>query len=133
MARTSAKNPEAGVRAASEAYLEALLRLDHVAAASFWAEEALLMPSGGPDVVGHKGVASMMSENYPELRFVEVDVLSSEIRVSGDLAFEVTHHEERLGAPDGEDLEMAGRYLFVWQRDKSGAWKILRGMYNYTG
>jgi len=132
MAEISAESLEAEVRAASQAYLAALRRLDHDSASSFWAEEALLMPSGGSDLVGNEGVTAMMSENYPKIRFVEVDILSSEVRVCGDLAFEVAHYDERLGAPDGSDLELSGRYLFVWQREPSGVWKILRGMYNYT-
>jgi len=90
------------------------------------------MPSGAPDLVGHEGIAGMMSENYPKIRFVEVEVRSREIRIAGDLAFEVTHYDERIGAPDGSDLELSGRYIFVWKQDSAGVWKILRGMYNYT-
>ena len=45
MVEASAAKLEDEVRVASEAYLEVLLRLDHAAAASFWAEDALLMPS----------------------------------------------------------------------------------------
>lgn len=132
MSETSAESLEAEVRAASQAYLAALLRLDHSAAAACWTEDALLMPSGGPDLVGYHGIAAMMSENYPKIRFVEVEVLSREVRVSGDVAFEVVHYDERIGAPDGSDLELSGRYLFVWRCESPGVWKILRGMYNYT-
>ena len=132
MAQTSPESLEAEVREASQVYMAALLRLDHSAAAACWADEALLMPSGGPDLVGYKGIAAMMSENYPQIRFVEVEVRSREVRVSGDHAFEVVHYDERLGAPDGSELELSGRYLFVWRRESSGVWKILRGMYNYT-
>jgi len=122
----------AEVRAVSEAYRAALQELDHDAIAAFWAEDATLMPSGGPDLAGGPAIRAMMSENYPLLRDVELDVVSSEIQVSGDFAFEVTSYEERLGAADGTDVQLSGRYLFVWRREASGAWKILRGMYNYT-
>lgn len=101
------------VREATQAYVDALRRLDHDGAASAWADDALLMPYGAPDLVGGPATHAMMSADYPELRFVELDIRSTEVEISGDLAFEVTHYDERIGMPNGEDLNLSGRVLFV--------------------
>ena len=126
-------SPEQQVRGASDRYMDALRRLDHEAAGATWAEDALLMPSGAPDLKGGPAIRAMMADVYPTIRFVELKVRSTEIRVAGELAFEVTHYEERIGGPDGTDVDLDGRMVLIWGRDPSGGWKILRGMYNYTG
>lgn len=123
---------QAEVEEASRRYVDALRQLDYEAASSTWAEGALLMPSGAPDLAGGAAIHAMMEENYPQLRFIELEIKSTEIEVSGDLAFEVTHYDERIGMPDGNDVDRSGRFLFVWRRESSGEWKIHRGMYNYN-
>ena len=123
----------AQVRETSARYWDTLRRLDHEAASSMFAEDALLMPSGAPDLAGGAAIHAMFEQVYPSLRFIELELKSTEIEVSGDSAFEVTHYDERVGLSDGSDVEHSGRFLVVWRRESSGEWKIIHGMYNYTG
>jgi uncharacterized protein (TIGR02246 family) len=132
MTLSSADDVQAEVREASARYFDTLRRLDHEAASSMFAEDALLMPPGGPDLAGGVAIHAMMAEAYPPLRFIELELKSTEIEVRGDLAFEVTHYDERVGMPDGTDVEHSGRFLVVWRRESSGEWRILRGMYNHN-
>ena len=75
------------VREASQECVDALRRLNHDGAAAAWADDALLMPSGAPDFVGGPAIHAMMSENYPKLRFVDLDIRSirsNEVEIHGD-------------------------------------------------
>ena len=116
---------------ASRAYCDSVARLDAAAVASAWADDGVIMSPAVGDLTGPHAIHEFLSQGYPTMESVDLDLTSQEVEVMGDLATEVAHYKETLHMADGSKQHLSGRYIFLWRRDASGAWKIHRGIFNY--
>ena len=106
------------VKAAIQAWTEALARRDFAGWIGFWTDDAVLMPPGHPRVEGHAALEAYAREDFPP---TETFAFSDwRIEGQGDLAV-VTN-----------DIEWAGDVLkqVIVLRHVAGAWKVQIVMFN---
>ena len=103
--------------------------LDRIA--SFYAEDAKLMPAAKRSIDGKPAIRAEWAEilaipnfsNKSELKGVEVSD-------SSDIAYTHGSYLATLRGEDGNITEEPGKYLTVWRRQRDGSWKITIETYN---
>lgn len=107
----------------SNLYLNTVKSLNVDQVLSFWMENLHIYRHSSEDVVGKNTLKEILEPAYKAMEVHEVDVISREIDVSGNLAVEVVEFSEKLSRNGGEAEDEPGRYIAVWNKTDEG-WKI---------
>lgn len=93
-------------------------------------EDFVAMPPGGQAVAGREAVREFLSEMFGQMSMEET-VVSEEVTVSGDLAFDRgTFSGTATPAGGGNPIPIEGAYLWVLERQQDGAWKYAIQMWS---
>jgi uncharacterized protein (TIGR02246 family) len=118
---------EAAIHAAVKEWSASALAKDADRFASFYAEDAVLMLEGAPDVSGkaalREAIGGMMQDPNFSLSFAADTVV---VARSGDLAYETGTYALTLSDPKKKPSTQEGHYVVVWQKQADGAWKVVR-------
>ena len=127
-----------GDTAADLAAIDAL-RLEHVAAVNAGDLEAMLatmtddvvyLPPGQPAALGTEALRSAVQPYYEQFE-VHLSMNAEETVAAGDWAFEWGHGSNSLRPLAGDDtVHLEFKYLYVYQRQPDGSWKIARDIFN---
>ena len=92
--------------------------------ASYYADDAVVQPSGSPQVNGKANILALYTSFFgnPALKELRGTPSSIWISSSGDLAYEVGVNRIVVGSPAGDMLDM-GKYVIVWKHEK-GDWYV---------
>lgn len=107
----------------SNYYLNAVKSLNVEQVLSFWMEDLHIYRHSSEDVVGKNTFKEILEPAYKTMEVHELDVISREIDVSGNLAVEVVEFSEKLSRNGGDAKDELGRYIAVWGKTDDG-WKI---------
>jgi len=112
---------EAAIRTRSQAISAAEQAKDAAAVAAFYAEDAIIHPSGMPRISGRTAYqeffSGMMSQLPPDASLVSTTG-SITVAASGDMAVETGSSQFTIGG-----TATAGKYLVVW-RKINGEWMV---------
>lgn len=100
--------------------------------AEFYAEDATLLPSGSESVHGADDIRDFW-RGTPEHGLVALTLDAGEIRVSGDLAYEIGRFNRTLRRRHGSPFQETGKYLVVYRRvdgPDSDGWRAAAEMFN---
>ena len=105
------------VRARSEAVVAAEVAQDLDGTLAFFATDAIVQPTGAPQLQGHEAIAGLYRQLFEGGVLDEFSGTTSQITVSqsGDLAYEYGINRVVLRGPEG-DLLNIGKYLLVWKK-----------------
>lgn len=99
--------------------------------ASFYAENALVMPPNAPSATTK---AAIRKEWETLLKTPGLTISWKPTRVevaqSGDLASTTGTYELAINDPSSKPVKDAGKYLAVWKTQADGTWKIVLDMWN---
>jgi ketosteroid isomerase-like protein len=87
------------------------------------------MPPGHAAVLGKKHLENFLRPLYEHVD-ADISMTAEEIEVAGDWAYEWGTLEGQLRFGDGPITKMDGKYLYVYQRQLDGSWKLARDIYN---
>jgi uncharacterized protein (TIGR02246 family) len=112
------------VRSRSEAVVAAESAFDVEAVMTFWAEDAILQPAGGPQLQGRPAISHLYRQYFESGMLKEFSASATHIEASssGDLAFESGVSRMVLTGDEGDLLDK-GKYLLVWKKI-DGEWMI---------
>lgn len=117
------------VRAAARAYEAAWLTNDPERVLATLTDEAVILPSGLPPMVGQEAIrAFWFPAEAPPTVVTRFDATQDEIGGAGDVAF-VRGTFVLAFRYDGADYESAGTYLTLLRRE-GGAWRISHRMWS---
>lgn len=109
----------------------AILAYDVDGMARAYAPDAIIMPPGGPEVVGQDAIRAWFQGAVDRFRFEEYRVTTSELVAHGDWALRRGGMFWRLAPKNGDDaITLDTKFLQLWRRQSDGSWKILRGIWN---
>ena len=112
---------------AYRAVADAFQRGDADSISELYTDEAELFVPGAPVIEGRRAIRetwrSIVGSGGNTL-IVEV----REVRESGALAYDTGHFT--AAAPDGSILN-TGKWIVIWERQSSGAWKIHRDFFHW--
>jgi uncharacterized protein (TIGR02246 family) len=119
----------AAIENAIAAFEKAANAKDAASLASFYADDATILPPGSPAVKGRANIQAFWQAflnagaSDPKLRVVEVGS-------SGDLAYEVGTFEANMPNAQGAIARTGGKYLVVWKRQPDGSIKMVADMFS---
>ena len=102
--------------------LAAMNRGDIDAVMEHYVEDAVLLFSGFPVLRGPEEISAHWEQVDRPDRDARLDTL--DIRVVGDLAYEVALYEVKAVGDDGEPQVSAGKNVVVWRREDDGEWRL---------
>jgi len=125
--QTLADADVAAIRASSEGWDKAYNERDWAALASFYTEDAIVMPPNVPAVKGRAGIEGFFAQTPPfsaaGLEITEIDGRGNLAVVSG--TYSVTFTIE--GMPPFEDV---GKWVEIRHKQADGSWLIHRDIFN---
>ena len=117
---------EAAIRGLIEDWSAAAAAKDAEAFGAVYADDAVLMLEGMPDMEGRaaiqEGIAGMMQDPNFALSFEPEEVV---VARAGDLAYETGPYSLTMSTPEGAPTTVAGSYLVVWEKQADGTWKVI--------
>ena len=116
---------EAAIRASIREWSAAAQAKDAAKFVSFYADDAVVMMAGAPDISGiaaiREGIGGMMQDPAFALSFAADNVV---VARSGDLAYETGAYTMSMTGPDNKPTTEQGHYVVVWRKQADGAWKV---------
>ena len=98
---------------------------------SFYAEDAVLMPTAEPIVSGKAAIREEWHHILSIPDFQNKSVLTrSVMSKSGDMAYSMGSYVATLRGENGELVTEPGKWLTVWTRQGDGSWLIVAETYN---
>ena len=98
---------------------------------AFYAEEAVLLPTAEPIVVGKGAIREEWQHilSIPDFQnrsaLTKIDVASG-----GDMAYSMGTYLATMLGEDGKPVAEPGKWLSIWKRQADGAWRIVVDTYN---
>jgi ketosteroid isomerase-like protein len=97
---------------------------------SYYADDAVELPNGGPLIQGKVEIAKGMGfldDKNNSLTWVPV---GADISAAGDLGYTYGTFEFRSKDKDGKVAVDRGKYTSIWKKQKDGSWKVVLDMGN---
>jgi uncharacterized protein (TIGR02246 family) len=118
---------EAAIAAAVKEWSAAAQAKDAAKFVSFYADDAVLMMEGAPDISGKAAlsetVTGMMQDPNFALSFAADKIV---VARSGDLAYEEGGYSMTMSDSQKKPATQKGHYVVVWQKQADGSWKVAR-------
>jgi ketosteroid isomerase-like protein len=99
--------------------------------AGFVAEDGVVMPPNEAAVSGPAAVKEWATKMLAMPGFGVTWAASVvEVAASGDVGYTSGTYDLHANMPDGSQLTDHGKYLTLWKKDASGAWKVAYDIFN---
>lgn len=99
-------------------------------AASFYTEDAVLIPPGEALVRGRANIEMYWKAAIESGGVREASVETIDAQSSGSLGYEIGSFVLTVTGPNGEPMEDRGRYVELLQRGNDGKWYSTAGIWN---
>ncbi len=118
------------IEAVNKAYAEVALTGDAAAAASYFDENAVILPSNMPMVKGRaeieKTMAGWMESGWKMKEFTNT---TTSVEGAGDFAIQLGRYFQTF-VMDGKVMADTGKFVTVWRKQVDGSWKIAYDIWN---
>ena len=110
---------------------QAINAKDAEAIASFYADDAILMPTAEPVVRGKAAITEEWKHILAIPAFQNESKLGGvAVASAGDLAYTYGSYRSQLMGEDGKLVTEPGKWLTIWKRQPDGGWRIAVETYN---
>lgn len=98
---------------------------------AFWTDDAVVMPAGQATVRGKEQIRDYISASLSMPGF-QIHWESDRVELSpdGQLAYMFSRNNVKFDAPDGTQINAAGRAITVWRREPDGEWRCAVDIWN---
>jgi len=97
---------------------------------SYYAEDAVEIPNGGPLIPGKANIAKGMGFLDDKNNRLLWTPVGADISASGDLGYTYGNYEFHSKDKDGKPTVEYGKYTSIWKLQKDGSWKVVLDMGN---
>jgi ketosteroid isomerase-like protein len=97
---------------------------------SYYAEDSVEVPNGGPLIVGKANIAPGMSFLDDKNNRLLWTPIGADISASGDLGYTYGTFEFHSKDKDGKPTVDYGKYTSIWKLQRDGSWKVVLDMGN---
>jgi ketosteroid isomerase-like protein len=130
-ANDDSANAMQAVRAADTALQKAVADKNLEGIVSFYAEEAVLLPTAEPIVVGKSSIREEWQHILSIPNFQNESALTKiDVSSGGDMAYSMGTYLATMLGEDGKPATEPGKWLSVWKRQADGSWLIVADTYN---
>jgi len=96
---------------------------------AFYAPGAVLMPPNHPLVEGPTAIQGFL-QGLIDSGFTSIKLETTNIASAGDLAYGRGRYMLSLSPPGGAPVQDSGKYVVVYRRQPSGAWRAVADIFN---
>jgi ketosteroid isomerase-like protein len=100
---------------------------------SYYADDAVEVPNGGPLIQGKVEIAKGMGFLDDKNNRLLWTPVGAELSASGDLGYTYGTFEFHSRDKDGKPTVDYGKYTSIWKLQKDGSWKVVLDMGNASG
>lgn len=91
---------------------------------SYWADDAIVIPTGAPELRGKAAIRSYIEQSKKLPGFqIEWEPLEASVSADGSMGYLIEGTRLRMKAPDGSPVDMRYRSVTVWRKQADGSWK----------
>ena len=96
---------------------------------SYWTDDAIVFAPGMQPISGKAALREYVTSslNIPGFK---ISWKSTDVRLSGDLAYMLGNNSVTLNGPDGVPVTIQGRAVTIWRRDSDGEWRCAIDIWN---
>jgi uncharacterized protein (TIGR02246 family) len=122
---------EATLRKLDDDWSKAAAAKDVEKTASFYSDDALVMPPNSPVLKGKDAAREMWKSMFAVPGFGGGwKATTVEVAKSGDLGYTTGPYEITETDANGKPMTDKGKYLAVWKKQADGSWKCVADMFN---
>src|SRR5271168_602725 len=99
---------------------------------SYYADDAVEVPNGGPIVQGKVNIAKGMGFLDQKDNHLTWTPVGADISADADLGYTYGTYEFRSKDKDGKPVVDHGKYTSIWKKQKDGNWYVVLDMGNAT-
>ncbi|MEO5826444.1 MAG: DUF4440 domain-containing protein [Gemmatimonadales bacterium] len=119
------------LRTADAMVQEAVVSKDAERTASFYAENAVLMPVAEPSVEGRAAILAEWRHVFAIPGIANsARLVAADVSTAGDLGYTRGTYEAPMLSADGQSLLERGKWVSIWKRQADGEWRIIVDIYN---
>ncbi len=98
---------------------------------SYWADDAIVMPSDESAVVGKAAIREFVRASFATPGFsVTWEPEQASIANDGDLGYLIERSRFTVNGADGALLTLQGKSVTIWRKNSTGAWKCVVDIWN---
>ena len=97
---------------------------------SYYADNAVELPNGGPVIQGKLNIARGMAFLDDKNNRLVWSPVAADISDSGDLGYSYGTYEFHSKDKEGKPSVEHGKYTTIWKKQKDGSWKVVLDMGN---
>ena len=97
--------------------------------AAFYAPDAVLMPPNHPAVEGRANIQAFL-QGMIDSGLTSIKIETTTTASAGDLAYGRGRYTLALSPPGGTPVQDVGKYVVVYRRQPSGAWRAVSDIFN---
>lgn len=121
----------AALREADSLVQAAIVTRDAQRVASFYAEDAVLMPVAEELIQGRAAIRAEWMHVFGIPGFANVArLVAAETSADAELGYTRGTYESPMLGPDGKQLLERGKWVSVWKRQADGQWRIVVDIFN---
>ncbi len=130
-ARPDLDGERAAILGTDQPWQAAIAARDVDRAVSFWADDAVVMPSGQPSVIGKNAIRAFVTETFKIPGFgLRWETEQVTVAPHGDVAYALAKTTTTFNGPDGKPLMLHGKAATVWRKGGDGRWKCVVDIWN---
>ena len=120
----------AAIAAANKTFDENYLKGDAAGVATMYTDDAAQHPAGQPTVRGRAAIEARVKAQLDSTTYTASTDTTDELIVAGDYVIEIGTFTSKATFKSGKPSNEGGRWMAVWKRDATGAWKVYRDIAN---
>ena len=98
---------------------------------SYWADDAIVMQSDQPALVGKAAIRAMVQGAFKNPQFsITWEPERAVISQAGDMGYLIEHNRMSFPDPTGKRRTVYGKGVTIWKKDASGNWKNVVDIFN---
>ena len=119
------------LRTADSLVQAAIVARDAERTASFYAEQAVLMPVAESIIEGRTAILAEWRHVFGIPGFANrARLVAADLSTAGDLGYTRGTYESPMLGPGGQQLLERGKWVSVWKRQADGQWRIVVDIFN---
>jgi ketosteroid isomerase-like protein len=121
----------AALRTADSLVQAAIVALDADRTASFYAEQAVMMPVAEPIIEGRAAILAEWRHVFGIPGYASrARLVATDLSTAGDFGYTRGTYESPMLGPDGQQLLERGKWVSVWKRQADRQWRIVVDIFN---
>jgi uncharacterized protein (TIGR02246 family) len=118
------------IEEANSRFLAALEKADTATMMANYADDAVVMPPGGPTMKGRVAIGQGFSGMLSQAMIMSPKLFTDDVIVRDDIAIESGRYDWMVHPKTGAAVTEKGKYITIWRRQADGSWKIIKDINN---